>query len=182
MSPLIDNSIDALTWFLLKSNASGIACGQKKIYALLYISQGYYSVATNGDKLIPSIFIAKPEGVFEPNLLKACKYFSTPPTIASMSPQAVMFLESIWKKFSETDEKVLINMIKNSEPYIKAIQNAIGYEILFDDMFEFYKKSVKIPTIIPSKQENIAKPAQSVMMKNENGKAVKTKAWQPKRI
>ncbi len=180
-SPLLDSTFDALTWFVLRSQSTTYKCSQKKLHALLYFSQSYYGVLTGGDKLLPSVFIASAKGVFEPNILKACKYFDRPPTIHEMPESAVMILESVWRKYEETEESEIINIIKNEQPYLNAMKNGDKSEISFNEMISFYKSKNKVH-YHKEATVKIGKNDSDSIMKNEHGKAVKVKSWQPKRI
>ncbi len=182
VSPVLNSSIDVLTWFLLKSHSSVENASQKKMHALLYVAQCYYAVLSDGDKLMPSVFIAKNNGVFEPNLLRVCKYLNCPPTIYEIPKQITVFLESIWSRYCEMPEDDMIRTIKTEKPYKSAIEKGEGSEILFSDMFQFYKDTTKIKPVLKVKEESLAKEKKSVIMKNEKGKAVKVSSWMPKKI
>ena len=71
MSYAVDSVFDIAFWFADRALNENEYLQPLKLQYLLYLSQSYYAIASNGKRLFPAIFVAGEEGPIEPSLNRA---------------------------------------------------------------------------------------------------------------
>ena len=73
----VENAFDIAFWFADTALNENEYLQPQKLQRLLFIAQAYYTVAFNGRKLMPAVFIAEEMGPIEPQHLYSV--FKRPP-------------------------------------------------------------------------------------------------------
>jgi len=144
----------------------------QKLQRLLFISQAYYSVAFNGHKLMPAVFIADEMGPIEPNIYTAFSKGRPDVDADLFLPQEVQsFLDNIWRRFGHYSAERLTKMTKETTAYKHAIMRGYRAEIPLDAMRVSFVRAEQTPSV-----DRIVKPK---VMRTQSGRAVTVKAWVP---
>ncbi len=121
MPSAVQSSFDIALWFSDTALEQNEYIQPQKLHRLMFLSQGYFSVAYGGRKLMPSVFVADEMGPIEPNIYKA--YSKGTPNIEPdlFLPEDVeVFLSSIWRRFGNQDADRLTRLCKDTLAYDQA--------------------------------------------------------------
>ena len=144
----------------------------QKLQRLLFISQAYYSVAFNGHKLMPAVFVADEMGPIEPNIYTAFSKGRPDVDADLFLPQEVQtFLDNIWRRFGHYPAERLTKMTKETTAYKHAIKRGYRAEIPLDAIRVSFARAEQTPSV-----DRVVKPK---VMRTQSGRAVTVKTWVP---
>ena len=172
MPSKVNSAFEIAVFFIDKASSENEYIQPQKLHGLLFLSQAYFSVAFQGRKLMPAVFVADERGPLEPNLYVA--FSSGLPDIdlnTALPDEVLNFLNVIWKRFGTMKTERLISKSKENSAYKKAIKRGQRSEILLSDMRIAFNSSANIKKSISSEPENAYQP--------QSGKIVNIKKWNP---
>jgi len=168
----VDNAFDIAFWFADTALNENEYLQPQKLQRLLFIAQAYYTVAFNGRKLMPAIFIADEMGPIEPNIYVAFSKGRPEVDARLFLPHDVeTFLDGIWRRFGHHSTDRLNKMTKETSAYKHAYKRGNRAEIPLDDMLLSFARAEKTPGVA-----QVIKPK---ILRTQSGKAVTVKAWVP---
>ena len=168
----VENAFDIAFWFADTALNENQYLQPQKLQRLLFIAQAYYTVAFNGRKLMPAVFVADEMGPIEPNIYLAFSKGRPEIDARLLLPHDVeTFLEGIWRRFGHHSAERLNKMIKETTAYKQAYKNAPRTEIPLDAMRLSFARAEKTPGVA-----QVVKPK---ILRTQSGKAVTVKAWVP---
>ena len=168
----VENAFDIAFWFADTALNENQYLQPQKLQRLLFIAQAYYTVAFNGRKLMPAVFVADEMGPIEPNIYLAFSKGRPEIDARLFLPHDVeTFLEGIWRRFGHHSAERLNKMIKETTAYKQAYKNAPRTEIPLDAMRLSFARAEKTPGVA-----QVVKPK---ILRTQSGKAVTVKAWVP---
>jgi uncharacterized phage-associated protein len=169
---VVDSTFDVALWFADKALEQNEYLQPQKLHRLLYLAQGYYTVAFEGCKLMPAVFIAEEMGPMEPNVYKA--FAKGRPNIEpniSLPDGVDNFLSGIWSRFGRNTTDSLSKLCQESLAFKQALVKGSRTEIPLKDMLLSFAKAEDIPATA-----QIKKPK---MMRSQTGRSVAVKNWVP---
>ena len=168
----VENAFDIAFWFADTALNENQYLQPQKLQRLLFIAQAYYTVAFNGRKLMPAVFVADEMGPIEPNIYLAFSKGRPEIDARLFLPHDVeTFLDGIWRRFGHHSAERLNKMIKETSAYKQAYKNAPRTEIPLDAMRLSFARAEKTPGVA-----QVVKPK---ILRTQSGKAVTVKAWVP---
>jgi len=168
----VDNAFDIAFWFADTALNENEYLQPQKLQRLLFIAQAYYTVAFNGRKLMPAVFVADEIGPIEPNIYTAFSKGRPDVDARLFLPDEVeRFLDSIWRRFGHHSSDRLNDMVKQTTAYKQALRGGHRAEITLDAMRLSFARAEKTPGVA-----QVVKPK---IMRTQSGKAVAVKAWVP---
>tara|TARA_A100000164_G_C21700467_1_gene673297 strand:- start:177 stop:713 length:537 start_codon:yes stop_codon:yes gene_type:complete len=172
MPSRVNSAFEIAVFFIDKASSENEYIQPQKLHGLLFLSQAYFSVAFQGRKLMPAVFVADERGPLEPNLYVAFSSGRTDIDLNTSLPEDVLnFLNLIWKRFGKMKTERLISKSKENSAYKKARKRGQRAEILFSEMRIAYNSSSNITTPVGSVPKNAYQP--------QSGKTVRIKKWMP---
>lgn len=109
----VENAFDIAFWFADTALNENEYLQPQKLQRLLFIAQAYYTVAFNGRKLMPAVFIAEEMGPIEPNIYIAFSKGRPDIDARLFLPHDVeTFLDGIWRRFGHHSAERLNKMNK----------------------------------------------------------------------
>ena len=168
----VDNAFDIAFWFADTALNDNEYLQLQKLQRLLFIAQAYYTVAFNGRKLMPAVFIADEMGPIEPNIYMA--FSKGRPEVDArlfLPPHVETFLDGIWRLFGHHSTDRLNKMTKETSALNQAYRRGNRAEIPLDDMRLSFARAEKTPGVA-----QVVKPK---TLRTQSGKAVTVKAWVP---
>ncbi|NQU62128.1 MAG: hypothetical protein HQ512_13440 [Rhodospirillales bacterium] len=168
----IENAFDIAFWFADTALNENEYLQPQKLQRLMFIAQAYYTVAFNGRKLMPAVFVADELGPIEPNIHMAFSK-GRPDVDARMflHHDVENFLDGIWGRFGHHSIDRLDRMVKETTAYKQAFKRGNRAEISLEDMRLSFARAEKTPGV-----GQVVKP--KVLM-TQSGRPVTVKAWVP---
>ncbi len=168
----VDNAFDVAFWFADTALNENEYLQPQKLQRLLFIAQAYYTVAFNGRKLMPAIFIADEMGPVEPNIYIAFSKGRPEVDAQLFLPHDVeTFLDGIWRRFGQHSTDRLNKMTKDTSAYKQAYRRGKRAEIRLDEMQLSFARAEKTPGVA-----QVIKPK---ILRTQTGRPVTVKAWVP---
>jgi len=168
----VDNAFDIAFWFADTALNENEYLQPQKLQRLLFVAQAYYTVAFNGARLMPAVFVADEMGPVEPNIYTAFSKGRPDVDARLFLPHEVeAFLDNIWRRFGHHSTERLNKMTKDTTAYKQARKSGHRAEISLDAMRLSFARAENTPGI-----GQVAKP--KVLM-TQSGRAVTVKAWEP---
>ena len=144
----------------------------QKLQRLLFIAQGYYTVAFAGRKLMPAVFVADEVGPIEPNVYLAFSKGRPEIDVELFLPHEVeTFLGSIWQRFGHQPVERLNGLTNESVAYKHALRRGRRAEIPLADMRISFARAESTPGV-----DQVLKPK---IMRSHTGRPVQVKGWVP---
>lgn len=168
----VENAFDIAFWFADTALNENEYLQPQKLQRLMFIAQAYYTVAFNGRKLMPAVFVADELGPVEPNIYLAFSKGRPEVDARMFLPHDVeTFLDGIWRRFGHHSTERLNNMVKETSAYKQAYKRGPRAEILLDEMRLSFARAEKTPGVA-----QVVKPK---IFRTPTGKPVTVKAWVP---
>ncbi len=168
----VENAFDIAFWFADTALNENEYLQPQKLQRLLFIAQAYYTVAFNGRKLMPAVFIADEMGPIEPNIFAAFSKGRPEVDARLFLPNDVdTFLDGIWRRFGHHSTDRLNKMVKETTAYKQAFNIGNRAEINLDAMRLSFARAEQTPGVA-----QVVKPK---VLRTQSGKAVAVKAWIP---
>lgn len=168
----VDNAFDIAFWFADTALNENEYLQPQKLQRLMFIAQAYYTVAFNGRKLMPAIFIADEMGPIEPNIFTAFSKGRPDVDARMFLPDDVeSFLDGIWRRFGHHSTDRLNKMVKETSAYKQAFHIGNRAEISLDAMRLSFARAEKTPGV-----GQVVKPK---VLRTQSGRPVTVKAWVP---
>jgi uncharacterized phage-associated protein len=168
----VDSSFDIALWFSDTALEANEYLQPQKLHRLLFLAQAYYSVAFEGQKLMPAVFIAEEVGPMEPNIYRA--FTRGRPNIEAelfLPINVESFLDNIWRRFGNMSADRLNKLCTGTLAFKKAIKAGKRSEISLDEMMLSFTRADNTPAV-----DQVVKPK---LMRTQEGKAVAVAAWNP---
>ncbi|NQV48142.1 MAG: hypothetical protein HQ504_10215 [Rhodospirillaceae bacterium] len=172
MPTAVESTFDIALWFSDTALEENEYLQPQKLHRLLFLSQAYYSVAFNGQKLMPAIFVAEEMGPIEPNVYKA--FIKGRPNIDPelFLPEDIEnFLGGIWRRFGQYSPERLGKLCKETIAYKQAFKKARRAEITLEAMQLAFVRGEETPSL-----NQVVKPK---LMRSQTGRPVAVKSWIP---
>ena len=168
----VENAFDVAFWFADTALNENEYLQPQKLQRLLFIAQAYYTVAFNGRKLMPAVFVADEMGPIEPNIFTAFSKGRPDVDARMFLPHDVEnFLDGVWRRFGHHSTERLNKMVKKTTAYKQAFKIGNRAEISLDAMHLSFARAEQTPGVA-----QVVKPK---MLRTQSGKAVTVKAWVP---
>lgn len=168
----VDNAFDVAFWFADTALNENEYLQPQKLQRLMFIAQAYYTVAYNGRKLMPAVFIADEMGPVEPNIYIAFSKGRPEVDAQLFLPHDVeAFLDGIWRRFGHHSTERLNKMTRETTAYKQALKRGNRAEISLDAMRLSFARAEKTPGVA-----QVIKPK---VLRTQSGKPVTVKAWVP---
>jgi len=168
----VNNAFDVAFFFSDTALSENEYLQPQKLQRLLYLAQGYYSIAHKGRKLMPAVFIADELGPIEPNVHMAFSKGRPDVDAEIFLPWEVQsFLERIWRRFGHLSIEKLNEMCTSNHTYKMIQKKGHRAEIPLTMIIESFTAAEATPGT-----SQVVKPK---MMVTQNGKPVIVKAWEP---
>ncbi|MBC8338759.1 MAG: DUF4065 domain-containing protein [Alphaproteobacteria bacterium] len=168
----VDNAFDIAFWFADTALNENEYLQPQKLQRLMFIAQAYYSVAFNGSRLMPAIFVADEMGPVEPNIYIAFSKGRPDVDARLFLPHEVeAFLDGIWRRFGHHSTERLNKMTKDTSAYKQAMKRGHRAEISLDTMRLSFARAENTPGV-----GQVVKPK---VLRTQSGRAVTVKAWVP---
>ncbi len=172
MPSAVNSAFDIALWFADTALEQNEYLQPQKLHRLLFLSQAYYAVAHDGEKLMPAVFVAEEMGPVEPNIYKAFSKGRPNMDVDLFLPHEVeTFLDSIWRRFGHQSAENLTRMTKGTVAYKKALKKGRREEISLETMRLSFSRARETPAL-----DQVVKPK---IMRSQSGKSVVVKAWNP---
>ncbi|NQV82317.1 MAG: DUF4065 domain-containing protein [Rhodospirillales bacterium] len=168
----VDNAFDIAFWFADVALNENEYLQPQKLQRLLFIAQAYYSVAFNGARLMPAVFVADEMGPLEPNIYTAFSKGRPDVDARLFLPHEVeTFLDNIWRRFGFHTTDRLNKMTKDTAAYKQALKRGHRAKISLDSMRLSFARADNTPGV-----GQVVKPK---VLRTQTGRAVTVKAWVP---
>ena len=168
----VSNAFDVAFYFVDTAFAEDTHLQPQKLQSLMFLSQSYYTVAFEGRKLMPAVFVADERGPLEPNIYMA--FSKGRPDLDRdyfLLPEVEKFLSAIWRRFSNHSTEKITNMVKKTEAYKLAKKRGDRAEIMLKDMQNSFSHGH-----IEANVDSLIKPR---VYRTQSGRPVTVKAWKP---
>ena len=168
----VSNAFDIAFFFADTALAENEYLQPQKLQCLLFLSQAYYSVAFEGLKLMPSVFVADERGPLEPNVYLA--FSKGRPDIDAnlfLPAEVESFLTAIWQRFGHVSTDKIVKMTKGTHAYKNARRRGHRAEIFLNEMRVSFIRAENTPGI-----NQVVKPK---LYRTQSGKNVTVKRWVP---
>lgn len=193
--PVLDSTFDAANWFLDKALNEGEYLQPQKLHRLLYLAQAYHAVATNGQRLMPAVFVADPLGPIEPNIYRAFENERPWISQVKLPDKAVQMLDSIWRRFGSHSAEHLSKVIRRHPPFAEAFEASPRGVITEEAMIAFYgsirpdqapglkrdptegKAGQTVHSVDTPAVDTVIRPR---VMRSHKGRPVNVMPWMPK--
>ncbi len=111
-----------------------------RLQRLLYLAQAHFAAATNGQRLMPSVFVVTKRGPIEPNLIRVHDLGAPIIEVENLRQPVVEFLDGIWMAFGSLPQDRLNTMVMDSAPVKGALKVGLGSVISEQAMAESHGK------------------------------------------
>ncbi|MDR3435703.1 hypothetical protein [Telmatospirillum sp.] len=180
-SPAAPSCFDVAYWFIDRALDDDEYLQPQKLHRLMFLSQAYFAVASNGRLLMPGIFVADQFGPIEPNVFRACAIQRPPIEAKALGEGITNFLDNIWRRFGHYSTETLNRQIAVHPPFANALAHGVGTMISVTAMTDFYGKKV---AEAPEESASVgAPPIDQVLrprvMRSQSGAPVAVKKWMP---
>lgn len=173
MRPAIATSIDVAIWFLERARAEDTYLQPRKLQSLLFLAQAHYAAASNGRRLMPSVFVFDDGGPLDPNLYRAFEHGRPAYTESPIAETEIAFLDAIWRRYRTADALRLDQVIAKCGRNEPAIQRRDGSEITLAAMRRMFGRD-------PKGTRGAAANTPRVL-RSHTGRSVTVKKWVPPR-
>ncbi|MFQ5765827.1 MAG: type II toxin-antitoxin system antitoxin SocA domain-containing protein, partial [Rhodospirillales bacterium] len=144
----VDNAFDIAFWFADTALNENEYLQPQKLQRLMFIAQAYYTVAFNGRKLMPAMFVADEMGPIEPNIYTAFSKGRPDVDARMFLPHEVeTFLDSIWRRFGHHSTDRLNKMVKETTAYKQAYKRSPRAEITLEAMQLSFARAEQTPGV-----------------------------------
>ena len=172
MSPEVENAFDIAFWFSDTALNENEYLQPQKLQRLLFIAQANYSVAFNGNVLMPAFFVADENGPLEPNIYMAFSRGRPEIDAHLFLPHEVEnFLDDIWRQFGQYSTDQLNKITKGTSAYREAFKKGHRSIITLDAMRNSFSRSQNVSKIEKNEVPKI--------LKTQSGRPVAVKTWVP---
>ena len=168
----VDSVFEVAFWFADKALNDNEYLQPRKLQQLLYFSQAYYTVAHNGQKLFPAMFVADEVSPIEPSTDRA--FANGRPSIEDelFLPDGVEeFLESVWRRFGHHTTEHLVKLSQRTAAYRVARKHGVRAEIPLEAIRASFARATDSPAL-----DQVVRPK---LMRSQDGRPVAVKAWNP---
>lgn len=172
MQTAVESAFDIALWFVDTALEQNEYLQPQKLHRLMFLSQAYYSVAFDGQKLMPAVFIAEDMGPIEPNIFKA--FHKGRPEIEAdlfLTEDVEDFLDNLWRRFGHHSPDRLTRMCKETMAFKQALKKGRRTEIPLRAMQLSFARAEETPSL-----QQIIKPK---LMRSQTGRPVAVKRWVP---
>lgn len=189
--PVCDSPFDVAFWLLHRATEDGEYLQPQKLQRMLYLAQAYYGVASQGQKLMPCVFVTTALGPVEPSTWRAFER-GRPNIDFQPVPQTQRhFLDSLWRRFGSHSVDYLTRTTVSHPPYQDALAIGARAEITFDSMVAYYGRrpddkdgSSLAEGDLPGAGDGRTAPAlenviRPEVMRSHKGKPVNVRRWMP---
>jgi len=171
-----NSTFDVAFWFSDQALNENEYLQPQKLHRLLYLSQGFYAIAYDGQKLMPAVFVAEEMGPIEPTLFQAFANGRPDIEVELFLPSDVeLFLNSIWRRFGHLKTEQLSKLTTKNAAYALALRKGPGTEILLDAMVATLKAETEKKAADPVR----APHPDARVLRTQHGSEVKVKSWAP---
>ncbi|MTJ81436.1 MAG: hypothetical protein F8N37_10500 [Telmatospirillum sp.] len=176
---------DVAYWFIDRALDDNEYLQPQKLHRLMYLSQAYFAVASQGRLLMPGLFVADEFGPVEPNVFRACAIQRPPIEALPLGEGVIHFLDSIWGRFGQYTAEQLNRQIRMHPPYAEAIAKGKGAVISLAAMVAFYgRKPAETKEEVAEQARSVAAPSldqvvRPRVMRSQSGAPVAVKKWMP---
>lgn len=129
MPAAVRSSFDIAFWFMDRAMTENVALPNVKMQRLLFLAQAYFAASTNGDRLMPSLFVVGAQGPEDPNLARVLEAGQVPVETEAPRQSVRKFLAGIWTAFGKRTVEQLDQLVMGCEPYRIAAERGPGTEI-----------------------------------------------------
>jgi uncharacterized phage-associated protein len=148
--PAAASSFDVATWLLNRARHERQPMPSPRLQRLLYLAQAHFAGATDGQRLMPSVFIVTKRGPLEPNLIRVHDLGAAIIEVESLRQPVVEFLDGIWMAFGGLPQEQLNAMVMDSSPVKAALKAGIGSVISERAMADSHgEKRVGAASVVP---------------------------------
>lgn len=191
--PVCDSPFDVAVWLTDRAMEDGEYLQPQKLHRIMYLAQAYYAAATNGQRLMPAVFVTSTFGPIEPCTFRAFENGRPEVQLRPIPEQQKHFLDSVWRRFGSHTVDYLNRMIAEHEPYMAAEMDGPRAEITIENMVAFYgrrtsRDQAQAGRAGEAAQTGGTRPAPSVdqvlrprVMRSHKGKPVNVHPWVPKK-
>lgn len=185
--PVCDSPFDVAIWLMDRAMEDGEYLQPQKLHRIMYLAQAYYAAATNGQKLMPAVFLTSTFGPIEPCTFRVFENGRPEMSLRPIPEAQKHFLDSVWRRFGAHTVDYLNRMIAEHEPYMKAEMDGPRAEIAIADMVAFYgRRKASAETAAQGSAAGGKHPAPTVdqvlrprVMRSHKGKPVNVLPWTP---
>lgn len=171
-----NSTFDIAFWFSDQALNENEYLQPQKLHRLLYLSQAFYAIAYDGQKLMPAIFIADEMGPIEPTMFQAFASGRPDIEVELFLPSDVeLFLGSIWRRFGHLKTEQLAKFTTKNAAYALALRKSPGTEIVLESMVTTLKAETEKKTADPTRTTN----PDARVLRTQHGSEVKVKSWAP---
>ncbi len=172
MPTAVSSAFEVAFWFLDEALNHNEYLQPQKMQRLIFLSQAYFAVAYQGQRLMPAYFIADDMGPIEPNIYKSFSNGRPKIDLDKKLPYKVeTFLDGVWRRFGHHSVEHLNKLCKETPCYLVASRKEKG-EIPIEAMRQsFTKPDAKTP--------ELDQVVRAKMMRSHTGRAVAVKSWVP---
>lgn len=172
MPAMVDTAFDVALWFADKALNHNEYLQPQKLHRLMFLAQGYFTVAYEGRRLMPAIFVADDLGPIEPNVFKAFSKGRPNLDVDMFMPaEADAFLDTIWRRFGHYSAEHLTRLTKETLCYRQAFTRGRRAEISIESMRLSFTRGEDAPAL-----DQVIRPK---LMRSQTGKPVAVKSWRP---
>jgi len=174
----VKSTLDVVFWFNDQALNDKEYLQPQKLHRLLYLAQGYYSVAYRGHKLMPATFVVDEFGPVEPTIFHVFAY-GRPHMIEPNAINATVshFLESVWRRFGASTADQITKRVVQHLPVADAMAKGPGEEIPFKAMFDYYSSEAAAKK---GGAPGVAEVIRPRVLRSPTGKPVSVTNWMPK--
>lgn len=165
----INSAIHFAAWFVQKAAGSSKKLSHVKLQNMLFLAQLHQGIS-NGEILMPSMFVCCDKGFYEPNVRLALKQ-GLALEMGSFIKDELDLLESVWDKYEHLSEEELLNQVCNLSLWKNSYQ--VNKDVIVNPL-EYTAHIDRDDK--PKKSENKAK-----IRLSQNG-PVKVSPWRPRKI
>ncbi|MBT4219589.1 MAG: hypothetical protein HOK06_08460 [Rhodospirillaceae bacterium] len=172
MTSAVESAFDVALWFADTALEQNEYLQPQKLHRLLFLSQAYYSIAYNSQRLMPAVFIAEEMGPIEPNVYKA--FHKGRPNIDAelfLPEEVENFLDNLWRRFGHHSPERLTTLCKDTMAFKQAMKKGRRTEIPLRAMQLSFARAEETPSL-----QQVIKPK---LMRSQTGRPVAVKRWTP---
>lgn len=174
MRPAAATSLDVAIWFLERARAEDTYLQPRKLQSLLFLSQAHYAGASNGRRLMPSVFVFDDGGPMDPNIYRVFENGRPDYSPAPLADNVMGFLDAIWRRYRTADALRLDQVIAKHGKAEAPIQRRDGSEITLAAM----RRMFGLPDAATPAGPTAGQPK---VMRLHTGRKVTVKKWTPAR-
>ena len=137
--PITDSALDVAGWFYKRAKTEGLYLEHERLQHLLFLSQSHFALSNKNSMLMPSLFVCGRDGFFEPTIAKMIANGNNQFPETEFNKQITLFLEAIWKKYSNLSLRDLSDLIKSHTSYDKYYISGKKNIVSLQDMITEFK-------------------------------------------